>query len=39
MSCKSNHDKTAKVHRNDWYSSKQNRVREMHLNKQILQSL
>lgn len=39
MSRKSVHDKTAKVQRNDWYSSKQARVREIHLIKQTLQSL
>ena len=34
MSCKSNHNKTAKVQRNHWYLLKQNRFREIHLNKQ-----
>ena len=27
------------VERNDWYSSKENQVRKIHLNKQTLQSL
>ena len=39
MSCKNNHDKAAEVQRNEQYSSKQNSIRETHLNKQTLQSL